>query len=547
MRLPVAALCLTVGTILGVGALATGCAGPNGTEEIAPGVASTPAASLGIRPAGDTEISPNLEDVSDELGQVYDYIDEHIDEHVANLQRWIQQPSISNTGEGIPESAQMVRGFFDQLGCTETFVYEPGETEWGAQGNPVVYAHCDEGAERTLVMYWMYDTMPITQPDLWTSPPFEARLVEQPPFPKVLIGRGATNSKGGQMAMWNALMSIKAVRGTLPVNIIAIAEGDEERMSIGLRKFIIDNPERFDSADALWGRGGQSFSGRGSIRGSSEGCVNFELVTSGATWGRGPVYGDIHGANKRQTDSPAWRHIEMLESLVDETGNIATIEGFYDNIVPLNDAQEDFLRRQAENIDLEMAASNLGVARFVSDSAYDYLKMSRFGMSWNMDGIFGGNMYGGGAGAILPSKVTSKHHIRYVPNQDGLDLAEKVRAQLDKDGYEDVEMHIIGDVPWHSVNLTGDLTTAQTRAYDIFNIGYTAPMEVTSLSGGFWPAYLFGKDPLTLPISRAGAGHGGGSHANNEYYVIEGAGQVYGMAGAEKFDATVLYNYAGLN
>ena len=43
----------------------------------------------------------------------------------------------------------------------------------------------------------MYDTMPVTQPDVWVAPPFEGRLVEQAPFKKVLIGRGATNSKGG--------------------------------------------------------------------------------------------------------------------------------------------------------------------------------------------------------------------------------------------------------------------------------------------------------------------------------------------------------------
>ena len=61
--------------------------------------------------------------------------------------------------------------------------------------------------------------MPITQPDAWSSPPFEARLVEQAPFKKVLIGRGATNSKGQQMAQLNALLPIKAVTGKLPVNI----------------------------------------------------------------------------------------------------------------------------------------------------------------------------------------------------------------------------------------------------------------------------------------------------------------------------------------
>ena len=64
----------------------------------------------------------------------------------------------------------MVKGFFDQLGCQQTRVYDVGVTECGSPGNPVVYAKCDEGAPRTLAIYWMYDTMPITQTDAWRRP-----------------------------------------------------------------------------------------------------------------------------------------------------------------------------------------------------------------------------------------------------------------------------------------------------------------------------------------------------------------------------------------
>ena len=101
----------------------------------------------------------------------------------------------------------MVEGFFDQFGCQETEVVDPGLTEYGTQANPVVYAKCDEGAEKTAV-YWMYDTMPITNLT-WTSPPFEARIVEQPPFDKVIIGRGQITPREGR---WRSgmQMSIKA-------------------------------------------------------------------------------------------------------------------------------------------------------------------------------------------------------------------------------------------------------------------------------------------------------------------------------------------------
>jgi len=532
-------------------ALMVGCAQENATEQDTASSETSTGPSLGLRPQGDTEISPDLSQVSDELKQVFDYIDENFDDDVMRLQRWVQQPSISNTGEGIPESAQMVRGFWQELGC-EAEVHEVGETEWGAQGNPVVYAHCDEGAERTLLIYWMYDTMPITQPDLWNYPPFAAELVEQPPFPKVMIGRGTSNSKGPQLAQYNALRAIKEVHGKFPVNIMVIAEGDEERMSIGLRTFVQNNPELFETADAMVSYGQQSASGRAGIRnGASEGCVYIELTTSGAKWGRGPVYGDIHGGRKRAVDSPAWRHIQMLRSIIDDTGNIARVDGFYDNVEPLSAGTIASLKESAAQIDIEVAARNLGVARFISDDPFEYLRMAQYGLSFNLDGIWGGNMYGGGAGAILPSKITSKHNIRYQPVQDGIDIVEKIKAQIDRNGYEDVEMQIIGDVPWRKGTIEGPLPKAQLRALEIFNIPHNVPRALReneqAMTGGYWPAYLFGKSPINIPISGGGAGYSAGNHANNEFYVIEGAGQVYGLAGAEKIVATILYNFAGLN
>jgi len=536
-------------------ALAAGCSQPAPT---APPEAA-PAAKLGIRPQGDTEIQPDLSQVPPEVQQVFAYIDEHIDEHVENLQKWIRQPSISNSGEGIPESAEMVKGFFDELGCQQTQIFDPGVTEYGSPANPVVYAKCDEGAEKTLMIYWMYDTMPVTQPDAWMAPPFEGRLVEQAPYKKVLIGRGATNSKGPQMSQLNAFRAIKAVHGKLPVNLIFIAEGDEERMDIGLRKFVKDHPELLAGADAMLLFGGQAPSGGGSFGGGSEGCVYVELTTSGTSWGRGPTASDIHGSNKRSVDSPAWRHIKMLASLVSDDGNTPLIDGFYEGMLPIDEWQDAELKTAAQRTDLKIAAENVGVARYISDDPYTMLKMQRFGTSFNLDGIWGGNMYAGGAGAILPNKVTSKHNFRYVPNMKGPDIVNKLRAQLDKNGYKDVEVKMIGDVPWAKMNTDHEAGRALKRAYEVMNIAHGALRADFGIgggggaAGGYWPAYLFGYGEVGekvssfagVPIVGGGGGHGGRAHAANEYYVIEGAGRVYGMAGAEKVVAAMAYAFAG--
>jgi acetylornithine deacetylase/succinyl-diaminopimelate desuccinylase-like protein len=538
--------------------------GPIACNKAQPTASAPAKPSLNINPYGVSGVKPDMSKVPDELKKVFDYIDTHTDQDAENLQKWVQQPSISNSGEGIPESAEMVKGFFDKLGCQTTRVYDVGITEYGSPGNPVVYAKCDEGAPKTVAIYWQYDTMPVTQPTNWIAPPFEARIIpgsqtNLPQYSKVLIGRGATNSKGPEMAELNALMDYKAVNGKLPVNIIFVAEGDEERMDIGLRKFIKDHSDLLSEADALYAGG------------PSEGCVYVELTTSGKAWGRGPTDSDIHGVFKRTTDSPAWRHIHMLASLTSPDGNTPLIKGFFENMEQPTKEQMDELKKRAANMDLKKMAASQGVARYMSDDPVQVLKDGRFGTSFNLDGIWGGNMYAGGAGAILPNKITSKHNFRYVPKMDGLDIVKKLRAQLDANGYKDVDVKLIGDVPWSRGSGTDtDISNAHKAAADILGLrgagngffnaslydshGQEKPMGVAEEveTGGYWPSYLFSDGEVgqkvgtvSIPMGMgARAGAGGRAHAANEWYAIEGNSWSDGLAGAEKMVAASIYEYA---
>jgi acetylornithine deacetylase/succinyl-diaminopimelate desuccinylase-like protein len=555
-------LCL-VGALIGL---------PGCSQKIEPKAAPAKV-KLGIHPfgTGDPNFKPDYSKLPPELQKVFTYIDDNVDDHAENIQKWIQQPSISNSGEGIPESAEMVKGFFEKLGCQTARVYDTGLTEYGSQGNPVVYAKCDEGAPKTVAIYWQYDTMPVTQPDVWIAPPFEGKVVDGKTAvvdtaSRVIIGRGATNSKGPEMAVLNAIMSMKTVMGKLPVNLIFVAEGDEERMDIGLRKFINDHSDLFAEADALYAGG------------PSEGCVYVELTTSGKSWGRGPVQSDVHGVMKRTTDSPAWRHIHMLASLTSPDGNTPLIKGFYENMDPPTKAEVEQMKAQAARSDLVTMAKNAGVARFMSDDPFQVIKDGRFGTSFNLDGVWGGNMYAGGAGAILPNKITTKHNFRYVPRMNGLDLVKKLRAQLDANGYKDVEMKLIGDVPWsRGSSPDTDISHAHQKASETMaSIGlgggggrggqpvlptsarFTNPNLLLDESeseptGGYWPSYLFADGEVgqkvgtvSIPMGMGGRGGGGGgrAHAANEFYTVESIGKAGGLANAEKTAAAALYEYA---
>ncbi len=113
------------------------------------------------------------------------------------------------------------------------------------------------------------------------------------------------------------------------MNLIFIAEGDEERMDIGLRKFVKDHPDLVRArrhADVRRIRRPAAPAASWAARKAAFTSNSPPVARSGAA---GPVDSDIHGSNKRAVDSPAWRHIKMLASLVSDDGNTPMIQGLF--------------------------------------------------------------------------------------------------------------------------------------------------------------------------------------------------------------------------
>src|SRR5438093_1680356 len=114
-------------------------------------------------------------------------------------------------------------------------------TKVPSDGQPGIFATLDAGAPKTLGLYFMYDVKQV-DPAEWSSPPWEAALVDKPDLGKALIGRGAVNQKGPQAALLAALHAIRGAGRKLPVNLVLVAEGEEE---IGSPHFpqIVHRPE----------------------------------------------------------------------------------------------------------------------------------------------------------------------------------------------------------------------------------------------------------------------------------------------------------------
>jgi len=486
------------------------------------------------------------------LEKVYRNIDENLEVHVKRLQEFIRQKSISQTGEGVKECAELLRSYLKELGCKEARLVPE-------KYSPVVYAEYDAGAEKTVIIYMMYDVQPAEDVHLWKVPPFEAKIVEMAPFKKVLMARGAVNTKGPLAAFLNAMEAIRDA-DELPVNLIFVAEGEEERASVSMPKFVREYTNRLKRADAvLFPGSSQDQNGLARPSLGSEGILYIELETSGAHWGRGPTQFGVHGALKLIIDSPAWRHIKMLSSLVSEDGNKITIKGWYDDIRVPTKQDLRLLRRgyrkstpAVKVFDPELIKRTLKIKTFIDDltDREEIIKRIHFGTSFNLDGIWGG-WTGPGSKTFVPHMVTSKHNIRFVPNQRLNNLYRKIRAHLDEKGYKDVKMRKLGGYPWSLTSHKSAIAEAAYAMFEQFRVKYAIHPPVASTQTFFpaWPAYVFTGRPLKLPIIGAGLGHGGRAHSPNEYYVIEGAngrhGRVYGLAGAEKSMATILYSYAG--
>ncbi len=170
----------TATAVLCLAAILASCSGPSKTSSSQPAPVAKP--KLGIRPTGDETIQPDLSKTP-RISRRSTPTSTSTSMNTWKICRNGFASRASPTAvKAFPESAEMVKGFFDQLGCQQTRVYDVGVTEYGSPGNPVVYANCDEGAPqnaRHLLDVRHHAHHPARRLE---SPPFEARLVEQPPF-----------------------------------------------------------------------------------------------------------------------------------------------------------------------------------------------------------------------------------------------------------------------------------------------------------------------------------------------------------------------------
>src|SRR5437764_6429696 len=143
-----------------------------------------------------------------DLKPIFAEIEKQHDENVKRLQTWIRQPSIAAENRGVNEGCELTMQMLHDAGFQSV-------SKVPTDGQPGIFATLDAGAPKTVGVYLMYDVKQVT-PSEWSSPPWDAALVDKPGVGKVVVGRGAVNQKGPQATFLAALHAIRGAGRKLP-------------------------------------------------------------------------------------------------------------------------------------------------------------------------------------------------------------------------------------------------------------------------------------------------------------------------------------------
>lgn len=428
-----------------------------------------------------------------------DDVDRHVDEHrgryVALLQQFCRQPSISAQDIGMEETVEMLDGVLEDIGAQVQIL--------PAGGYPVVYAEIGD-AGRVLSFYNHYDVQPPEPLDLWESPPFEAEVRDGR-----IYARGVADNKGNLVSRICAIDAYQRVRGGLPLQVHFIIEGEEEIASRNLESFVETYPDLIRADANIWESGSRDVHGRPVLALGLKGLCYVELRVRSMTR-------DLHSSLGASVPNAAWRLTWALATLKGLDDRIQ-IPGFYDRVVPPSEHDLAMLargcpisRRSGANFTGSMP-SPTALPEWISGSRSTSSRPAR-SAAWNS------GYTGPGIKTVMPATARAKVDFRLVLDQDPEEILSLLRAHLDRHGFTDIEIELLGAE--YPARTPVDSPIVQTVADSYRELTGQEPVVVpTALGSG--PMHLL-TQKFGIPSCSSGAGHAGShAHAPNENIFVE--------------------------
>src|SRR4051812_29934424 len=430
------------------------------------------------------------------------YLSAHADRIRNELFDLLRIPSVSARSEHDADTARTAEWVADSLrsaGLTCT-VHQTA-------GHPIAvgeYRGAPAGAP-TVLVYGHYDVQPAEPLELWTSPPFEPTVRDGR-----IYARGSVDDKGQLFLHIKALEAHLAVRGTLPVNVIVIAEGEEEVGSQHLASFIESHAELLKCDAVVISDSAMFAPGLPSVLSSLRGLAYFQLDV------KGPAQ-DLHsGSYGGAVVNPAMALARILATLHDADGRIA-IPGFYDRV---RDWPEH-VREQMRTLPFEEDAfrEETGSPALGGEKGYSILERLWTRPTCEVNGLLSGYT-GEGAKTVLPAKAMAKVSCRLVPDQDPQEIEKLMKTHVAKVAPAGVKVevrHLHGGRPWRA-ELDGPIFDAAKAA---LRSAFGKEPVITG-EGGSIPVVGDFERILGAPVLLVGFGlPGENAHAPDEWMSVE--------------------------
>jgi acetylornithine deacetylase/succinyl-diaminopimelate desuccinylase-like protein len=411
-------------------------------------------------------------------------------------------PSVSARSEHNPDTrraAEWLAAAMTRIGVSATIHETPG--------HPIVLGEWRAGAAGvpTILIYGHYDVQPAEPLDLWTSPPFEPEVRDGKIF-----ARGSVDDKGQLYLHIKALEAHLAARGTLPVNIIVLAEGEEEVGSENLTAFIEQHADLLKCDGVVISDSAMFAPGLPSILSSLRGLAYFQIDVEGPTT-------DLHsGSYGGGVMNPAMALARILATMHDANGHVA-IDGFYDNVDDWGQRARDDIR--ALPFDDEHFRAETGAVSLFGEKGFSTLERLWMRPTCEVNGLLSGYT-GEGAKTVLPSKAMAKVSCRLVPHQTTADIERLMLAHIKRVTPPGVRVNVQllhGGDPWRA-ELNGSLFDAARRA---LATAFDREPVITG-EGGSIPVVGDFERILKAPVLLVGFGlPGENAHAPNEWISVE--------------------------
>ncbi|MHC4295411.1 MAG: dipeptidase [Planctomycetota bacterium] len=330
--------------------------------------------------------------------EISEYLESHRDEQLARLFELLRIASIANNDDGQCEvAAGWIADHLNQLGLTAEIVQ--------TDGKPVVLGSLSISPDvPTLLIYAHYDVQPVEPLDAWETPPFAPAVRDG-----WIYARGADDDKGQLFAALMAIEAYQRCSGAAPVNLKLLIEGEEEIGSPNLEPFITARAAQLSADAALISDSAFFADGIPSLTYSLRGLTYVELELQGPAQ---DVHSGVYGG---LVTNPANALAKMIAQMQDDNGRV-TIDGFYDDVLPLSDAERTAWT--ALPFDEARLAAALGLETLGGgESDYSPLERNWARPTLDCNGIVGGYT-APGSKTIIPASAAAKISMRLVPQQD---------------------------------------------------------------------------------------------------------------------------------